>query len=376
MDSEGRFRLPGDGYISNPANSSGDGSNNDTIKIVPDDDREDTDQYLIIDPTLGTPNHIHIRAGGAQDYSRADLILGGERAGVRVSDSEGVTVVQSKQADVSWTYQNIDPAGGVVFVVDTELAEPDFGDFMIVDGVKYVISSVTRDLGNTYYETTPSFTFEYGASYTFTRDNGNYAWTFASYDDNPALILPPGDVQIVNLAAPGSIHLGAYNGVELTFAEGEGNGLKFPDNTVQTTAYPGPEALFPQPVSWTPEVSGTGFAQTSNPATGTYLKYGSMVVVNIQVPFSNVTNFGSGQYSVTLPFPAKQHADVFAGSIHNTGPTTDHYSLKGHLADGSSSMSLWYIATNSKDEPFDHNSPITLNTTDLFHMHFIYEIQE
>lgn len=133
---------------------------------------------------------------------------------------------------------------------------------------------------------------------------------------------------------------------------------------------------FPTPVSWTPVVSGTGFSQTSNPATGTYLNYGPMVVVNLLVPFTSVTDFGTGQYSVTLPFAAKQHADVFAGSIHNTGPTTDHYSLKGHLTAGSSTMTLWYISGTSRDEPFDHNSPITLNTTDLFHMHFIYEIEE
>jgi hypothetical protein len=201
-------------------------------------------------------------------------------------------------------------------------------------------------------------------------DTGNF-----QFDGN--IMSTDEDMTITVNGVPGKVNIGGYLGVDLQFANTPGAGLKFPDDTVQTTAYTGPQELvFPQPVSWTPEVSGTGFTQTSNPATGTYLKYGSMVVVNIFVPFSNVTNFGSGQYSVTLPFPAKNHVDVFAGSIHNTGPSTDHYSLKGHLADESSSMSLWYISGASRDEPFDHNSPITLNTTDLFHMHFIYEIQE
>lgn len=131
---------------------------------------------------------------------------------------------------------------------------------------------------------------------------------------------------------------------------------------------------FPGAVSWIPVVSGEGFTQTSNLATGTYLNYGPMVVVNLYVPFTNVTDFGTGQYSVTLPFPAKNHTDVFAGSIHNTGANTDHYSLKGHLSANSQSMTLWYISGSSKDEPFKHNAPITVNTTDLFHMHFIYEI--
>lgn len=139
---------------------------------------------------------------------------------------------------------------------------------------------------------------------------------------------------------------------------------------------PGQDLTFPEPISWTPVVTGTGFQQSSNPATGTYLKYGSMVVLRVSVPFSNVTNFGTGQYHINLPFPAKHHADVFAGSVHNTGSPTYHYSLKGHLEQGTSLMSLWYIGGTARDEVFDYNSPITLNTTDLFHMNFMYEIQE
>jgi hypothetical protein len=185
MSEIGQFELPGAGYIENPINSSGDGGNKDTIKIVPDADLLDdnilnVDQYLIIDPT--GPNHIHIRAGGAQDYSTADLILGGERAGVKVSDTNGTTVVQSKQEDWSWTYENINGDGGPIYSVDTAMAEPDFNDFMIIDGAKYVITSVTRDEPNgvTSYETTPSFDFATNESYTFTRDNGEHTWTFST----------------------------------------------------------------------------------------------------------------------------------------------------------------------------------------------------
>jgi hypothetical protein len=138
---------------------------------------------------------------------------------------------------------------------------------------------------------------------------------------------------------------------------------------------PGASAPFPEPISWSPIVTATGFSQSSNPAIGDYLRYGRMVAVNIYVPFSNATNFGTGQYSVSLPFPAVHHTDVFAGSIHNVGPIVEHYSLKGHLSSGSSQMSLWYISGASKDEMFNKSSPIILNTTDLFHMSFIYEAE-
>lgn len=135
----------------------------------------------------------------------------------------------------------------------------------------------------------------------------------------------------------------------------------------------GPAATFADPVSWTPVVTGTGFAQSSNPANGNYIKYGKLVYVNLYIPFTNVTNFGTGQYSVNLPFEPAYHTDVFGGSIHNTGNPTQHYSLKGHLTENSSTMSLWYISGTSLDQPFNHAAPITLNNTDAFHMSFMYE---
>lgn len=63
------------------ANSSGDGNGYSTIELRPDSNAS-SDQYLIIDPTA--PGHIHIRAGGTQDSSGAELFLGGENSYVKV----------------------------------------------------------------------------------------------------------------------------------------------------------------------------------------------------------------------------------------------------------------------------------------------------
>ena len=59
-------------------NSSGDGNGFTTLELRPDDTLTAGDQYLIIDPTA--PTHIHIRAGGTQDSSSAQLYLGGENS--------------------------------------------------------------------------------------------------------------------------------------------------------------------------------------------------------------------------------------------------------------------------------------------------------
>jgi len=97
FDNTGNLSLPGaligdtpdnDGYLQWVGNSSGDGFGYTTLKLVPDSTLTGGDQYVIIDPTA--PNHIHIRAGGTQDNSSAQIFLGGERSHVNVWDNGGV----------------------------------------------------------------------------------------------------------------------------------------------------------------------------------------------------------------------------------------------------------------------------------------------
>jgi hypothetical protein len=125
--------------------------------------------------------------------------------------------------------------------------------------------------------------------------------------------------------------------------------------------------------SYNPVWSGTGLAYTNTPTTGTYIKIGNLVIVQIDVLFTTVTNFGTGQYSLTIPFASKYHTDVYGGSIHDAvNQGVDHYSIKGHLSPSSASFTIWNIGSSAKDEPFDHNSPFNLTTADKFHMSFSY----
>ena len=125
--------------------------------------------------------------------------------------------------------------------------------------------------------------------------------------------------------------------------------------------------------SYNPVWSATDLTYTGTPATGSYIKIGNFVIVQIDVVFTTVTNFGTGQYSLTLPFASKYHTDVYGGSIHDiTNQGIDHYSLKGHLVPGSTTFTIWDLASASKDEPFDHNSPFNLSLADRFHMSFSY----
>jgi hypothetical protein len=133
------------------------------------------------------------------------------------------------------------------------------------------------------------------------------------------------------------------------------------------------DGLTTQIKSYSPVWSGTGLAFTNTPTTGSYIKIGNLVTVQIDVLFTNVSNFGTGQYSLTIPFNSKYHTDVYGGSIHDVvNQGVDHYSIKGHLSTGSTGMSIWNIGSSAKDEPFDHNSPFVLSTADKFHMSFTY----
>jgi hypothetical protein len=380
MSEIGRFELPGAGYIENPVNSSGDGGNNDTIKIVPDADLLDdsifnVDQYLIIDPTR--PNHIHIRAGGAQDYSTTDLILGGERAGVKVSDTDGTTVVQSKQEDYNWTYENINGDGGFVYVVGTAMAEPDINDFMIMDGAKYVITSVTRDEPNgvTSYETTPSFDFATNENYTFTRDNGEHAWTFstAGYLNGPT---ETGRLRVTGIINDdGDLYVQSDQDVVIGGGESNGEFLNDPTDPNNQIATIGDISnLASGEVSFTVNGGSLGTMPTFDGAplfSGSYVKTGPMVHFQIQVDMDNITNFGTGQYYVDLPFPAKYGYQVREGCLHDVS-TDRQYAIGGHVFAGQSRLNLFFTDTNGQDQEFDHNSPVTLAIADNFHVSGTY----
>lgn len=310
-DNEGLIQYYGDGnymtavlspgVIYGANGDSGDGSGLNTVKLVPNYDYG-SDQYIIIEPTA--PNHVHIRAGGTQDASNAELILGAEKAHVKVTDynhSVGIS-----------TYNASD------------------------------------DIYN--------------------------SWSF----DNNGNLLASQDAIIGVGTVPGHLTLSAYTGTTFAYSDTDPDyGVFLKDNTnpanrVATIGDIQNAAFSPEFTAWSPTLAATGFAQSSNPATGSFMHFGKLAVVNLTVPFSAVTAFGTGQYSVNLPVAAAKHTDLWAGTLHNTS-SSDFYSIKGHVDANSSTMTLWAIASTLKDEPFKFNYPIVLDTTDLFHMSFIYE---
>lgn len=316
MDSSGQFNLPGDGYISNPSNSSGDGNGYDTIKIVPDNDREQYDQYLVIDPTQ--PNHIHIRAGGTQDASNAELILGAEENNVAISDSNRSVTIKAKRDDSVWTYQNVN-SGGTTFIVNLENSEPDYGDFLIDNNIKYTINYVFRNLETYSTEYTAIsqdgtlLEFAPWNFYTFFRDNGSSYWQFDNqgYLSGPAM----GNVNVYGITNPStSTYLGIYSSHKILINGTDGEFLgdaEVADNQIATigdvaAARFGASASFFSTVDQGPSAANTIQAFTFNNSdwlTGVTL-----------VNSSKVTVTNAGKYNIA--FSVQMHQTNGSGIVN------------------------------------------------------------
>jgi hypothetical protein len=125
-------------------------------------------------------------------------------------------------------------------------------------------------------------------------------------------------------------------------------------------------------LSYTPTWSGTGLAFTGTPATGTYIRVGKMVFYNIQVACTNVTNFGTGQYSITLPTglaPATSFQHI--GGLHKGAA---HYTLLADLAASSTSITLYHPTANGSQDIFSHNKPTALTTSVTWYVSGTYFI--
>jgi hypothetical protein len=105
--------------------------------------------------------------------------------------------------------------------------------------------------------------------------------------------------------------------------------------------------------------------------SGSYVKNGPLVHFQIQVDMDNITNFGTGQYYVDLPFPAKYGYQVREGCLHDIS-TDRQYAIGGHVFAGQSRLNLFFTDTNGQDQEFDHNSPVTLAIADNFHVSGTY----
>jgi hypothetical protein len=372
MGSNGKFRLPGDGYIENVINGSGEGGDRDTIKIVPDSTLG-TDQYIIIDPTIGFegPDHIHIRPGGTMDESAVNLILGGEKNAVIVSDDERAVGITTRPPTVSQALinlQTVDNAEFVATIPDPEgvLVQTDWK--VLNAGTEYTVTGVllnTPTEGLVTITANGGLIFGNGTEYTFYYDPPYVnTWTFApdGYIYGPAM----GGLYVTGIVNnDGDIYVASTQSVVLQSDDGEFLGdPNVAGNQIATLSDLGGDTTFTV-------AGGTLDEQPTFDGaplfTGSYVKTGPMVHFRIDVDMDNITDFGTGQYYVDLPFPAKYNYLFRNACLHDVSMPRQ-FGLSGHVSAGESRVTLFYTDTSGQDVAFDYNSPALLTINDNFHI--------
>jgi hypothetical protein len=111
-----------------------------------------------------------------------------------------------------------------------------------------------------------------------------------------------------------------------------GKSLTFGDATVQTTAY-----VPPANTSYASTWAGTGLVFTGTPTTAIYSRAGKIIQFQIAVVCTNVSNFGTGAYTLTLPV-ASDGPSSLTGTL-NIGGTI--YPIVGTTTAGSSTVTLY-----------------------------------
>jgi hypothetical protein len=153
-------------------------------------------------------------------------------------------------------------------------------------------------------------------------------------------------------------------------------GITFGDGTVQdSSAADGLGAI----VRWTPSFTATGLTFTgsgiTHPAYNSYYaKVARVVTFSIEIDMTTVTNFGTGQFKTSLPFPPYDGtANHFSGWVW-VDPSLPVDELNGHIilvADhlpGSQTLDIhWHKQTTASPKPvieslFVQGTPVTLIT--------------
>ena len=289
FDNTGNLILPGNGIISNPANSSLDPlfPNVSTMVLQPDSNYY---QSLVIDPT--SPGHIHLRSPSYSsniDEPTANLFLGGELSSFEVPySSSGAPNVYVHSNGQTWTF---DTTG--------YLTLPTNGDFAhIQTGNNKSLTIETP--GNTLQriQITPADGIKFYAN------NDGYLWQF---DNTGNLTIPKnllglnnGNPIVVDAGATGDSYISipsftdggeqlviknAYYGSQGIRIETEtGNfvfssgSLTFPDSTVQSTAYTGASSYGDSNVATFLAAYGSNTVSTTgNISAGNFIGAGSNV---------------------------------------------------------------------------------------------------
>ena len=234
-----------------------------------------------------------------------------------------------------------------------------------------------------------------GISRTVMKDNAQE--TIADYNGNAR----PGEM-VVNLLN-NYVYIGNTNGGLTLISTGGGTGNSVPAGPVSAIQYNAGGNLFGGTSNVA--ISGNGLAVTGTitsgsltvvttntqafdplftdassttagaTVTGSYTLQGPLCYLRVYIDFDTCTNFGTGQYQITLPFPAIQTIRIAGGTLHQTtGDSKYHISGITDVAVSTTVHKLYYSGSTTELN-WKFNTPVGATTvTSHFDISGTYQI--
>lgn len=379
----------GPGVLYGAGFDSGDGAGRKTIKLIPDTMLL-PDQHVVVDPT--SPNHIHLRAGGTQDNSGADIFLGAEHTNVQVSDQYRNVYVRSKKQGQSMAHLNINTETSEYLITTDQVSASNWWT-VEANGATYYIQDIQFDTpveGQTTIHA-PGAGFQPNGVYNVFSPVENNQWTF----DTDGSVYGPmenGLVKVNGLWGQ-SVSPLYLLGPESVVIDGElGEFLNDPTNPANQIAKIGDlseeSGIAFQSVRWTPNFEATGLVFSGTGSThptynSYYVRQGQLVSFWITIDLATVTDFGNGQLKTALPFaPLAGTMNHFSGWVNVDEAVNPD--LAGHIivnADhlaNTSVLDLHYIkqqgGANSPvmEAMLKQNTPVVLTTATNIYINGTY----
>jgi len=107
----------------------------------------------------------------------------------------------------------------------------------------------------------------------------------------------------------------------------------------------------------------------SGGVVGKYCLVGELVQFEIFVNLTNVTSFGTGQYTLTVPFAPRQNQSFRTAGLHSS---SNHYAIMLDVVAGNTTGKLFYNGSNGQDLAMTKNAPHVLDTNDFFYVSGLY----
>lgn len=129
-------------------------------------------------------------------------------------------------------------------------------------------------------------------------------------------------------------------------------------------------------VNFESDLDATGLTYTNNPVVqANYTKVGDMCFIRIRVENTHITNFGTGAYTLTLPFPAVEHMGLYGGMYHDDN-TGKRHMIIGQVEQGSNILSLYALDNQVEMSPVNYTTPVVQAVEDFWHIEGWYEVED